>query len=232
MADLDFLQELVSRSADGAYVVNESQRIIAWNAAAERLLGYSAKDVVGMSCYQIIGGRSEGECQVCRQGCLPFTAVRRGELVPSFDARVRTSGGGARWVNISIIGVSVGTGRTDMPVVVVHLFRDIESRRQAELFAREVSAWARQIDTRARQADTRAPDLGSDAPTPLAGALSPRERQVLTLLAQGFSTESIAEALVIGRATTRNHIQRILHKLGVHSRLEAVMYARSHHLLD
>lgn len=225
MADQDFLQELVNRSADGAYVVNENQRIIAWNEAAERLLGFRAKDVIGMSCYQILGGRSEGECLVCRQGCLPFTAVRRGQLVPSFDARVRTAGGPARWVNISIIGVSVPTGQPDVPVVVIHLFRDIESRRQAEIFAREVAAWARQMD--------RSPDDGrpESAEGGAERALSARERQVLELLAQGASTESIAATLVIGRATARNHVQRILHKLGVHSRLEAVMYARTHRLL-
>ena len=88
MADLAFLQELVNRAADGAYIVNEGQRIIAWNAAAEPLLGFRAADVMGMPCYQILGGRSDGDCVVCRQGCYPFTAGRRGQLVPSFDARV------------------------------------------------------------------------------------------------------------------------------------------------
>lgn len=225
MGELAFLQELVNRSADGAYIVNESQRIIAWNEAAERLLGFRAKDVIGMPCYQILGGRSEGECVVCRQGCLPFTAVRRGQLVPTFDARVRTVGGPARWVNISIIGVNVATGHTEMPVVVIHLFRDIESRRQAEIFTKEVAAWARQIDL---HPDESRPETGESRPDT---ALSQRERQVLELLAQGASTESIAATLVIGRATARNHVQRILHKLGVHSRLEAVMYAREHRLL-
>ncbi len=62
-------------------------------------------------------------------------------------------------------------------------------------------------------------------------ALTARESQVLELLAQGATTESIAATLVIGIPTVRNHMQRILHKLGVHSRLEAVMCAREHGLL-
>lgn len=226
MAELEFLQEIVNRSADGAYIVNDSQRIIAWNKAAEQILGFRARDVIGMPCYQILGGRSDGDCVVCRQGCLPFASVRRGQLVPSFDARVRTSSGHPRWVNVSIIGVSVATGRTEMPIVLVHLFRDIESKKQAEGFAREVATWARQLKMRTEDEEPLADEM------PLTTPLSRREFQVLDRLAQGASTEDIAATLVIGIPTTRNHIQRILHKLGVHSRLEAVTYAREHKLLD
>ncbi len=226
MADLAFLQELVNRSADGAYIVNEGQRIIAWNVAAERLLGFRAKDVIGMPCYQILGGRSDGECIVCRQGCYPYTAGRRGQLVPSFDARVRTAGGHPRWVNISIIAVSVETGHDEMPVAIVHMFRDVESRKQAETFTKEVATRARQLNPTPSTAALGADEL------PLTTPLSQRELQVLDLLAQGASTESIAETLVIGTATVRNHIQRLMHKLGVHSRLEAVTYAREHRLVE
>lgn len=225
MSDLDFLQEFVNRSADGAYVVNESQRIIAWNEAAERLVGIQAKDAIGLPCYQVVRGRSAGDCLVCRQGCMPLAAVQRGQLVPSFDAKVRTHGGNGRWVNLSIIGMSVPTGNAAIPVVVIHLFRDIESRRQAELFTKEVAAWARQLDLHAGK-----PNQAIDDTAPV-NALSARELQVLKLLAQGATTESIAATLVIGIPTVRNHIQRILHKLGVHSRLEAVTRAREHGLL-
>jgi DNA-binding CsgD family transcriptional regulator len=226
MSDLAFLQELVNRVADGAYIVNEAQRLIAWNAAAEQLLGFRAADVIGMPCYQILGGRSDGDCVICRQGCFPFTAGRRGQLVPSFDARVRTAGGHPRWVNISIIAVTVETGREDLPTVVVHMFRDIESRKQAEAFTKEVATWARQLKLPSTDIALIADEM------PLTTPLSPREFQVLELLTQGASTETIASTLIIGIPTARNHIQRVLHKLGVHSRLEAVTYAREHHLLD
>ena len=52
------------------------------------------------------------------------------------------------------------------------------------------------------------------------------------MLSHGADTDNIASQLVIDRSTVRNHIQRILHKLDVHSRLEAVAYAREHGLLD
>jgi len=51
--------------------------------------------------------------------------------------------------------------------------------------------------------------------------LTRRERQVLHLLVDGSGTEAIADRLVISPQTARTHIQNILAKLGVHSRLEA-----------
>ena len=54
--------------------------------------------------------------------------------------------------------------------------------------------------------------------------LSAREREVMLLLAEGGSSDSIAKALVISRETARKHIQNILVKMGVRSRLQAVAY--------
>ena len=56
-------------------------------------------------------------------------------------------------------------------------------------------------------------------------ALTPREREVLALLAEGRRTEQIASQLFISPRTAQTHIQRILTKLGVRSRLEAVAFA-------
>ena len=63
------------------------------------------------------------------------------------------------------------------------------------------------------------------APELVARSLSAREREVLAHLAAGVSTEEIAGMLHISPVTVRNHVQRILGKLGAHSRLEAVALA-------
>jgi two-component system response regulator FixJ len=55
--------------------------------------------------------------------------------------------------------------------------------------------------------------------------LTAREREVLSLLAEGFSQKEIAAHLVICSTTVATHIQRILSKLHVHSRTEAVAWA-------
>ncbi|MHB1324646.1 MAG: response regulator transcription factor [Thermoleophilia bacterium] len=55
--------------------------------------------------------------------------------------------------------------------------------------------------------------------------LTRRELEILQLLARGLNNEVISRQLYISPTTTRNHIQNILGKLGVHSKLEAVAYA-------
>jgi len=55
--------------------------------------------------------------------------------------------------------------------------------------------------------------------------LSPRERQVLDLLAEGSNQDDIAEALFISPKTVATHIQRVLTKLDVRSRTQAVAFA-------
>jgi DNA-binding NarL/FixJ family response regulator len=57
--------------------------------------------------------------------------------------------------------------------------------------------------------------------------LTPREREILTLMTQGRGSDSIAEQLVISRPTVRTHIQNVLTKLEVRSQLEAVALAAS-----
>lgn len=57
------------------------------------------------------------------------------------------------------------------------------------------------------------------------GTLTPREREVLALLADGLGSRAIAERLVISEKTVATHIERILFKLDAHSRAEAVAIA-------
>jgi two-component system, NarL family, response regulator LiaR len=56
-------------------------------------------------------------------------------------------------------------------------------------------------------------------------ALSPRETEVLRLLALGQSNKQIAESLMISEATAKAHVRSILSKLGVASRVQATLYA-------
>jgi pimeloyl-ACP methyl ester carboxylesterase/DNA-binding CsgD family transcriptional regulator len=57
-------------------------------------------------------------------------------------------------------------------------------------------------------------------------ALSGRERQVLTVMAEGLSNAEIAERLQISEKTVRNHASNIFDKLGVWSRAQAIVFAR------
>jgi DNA-binding NarL/FixJ family response regulator len=63
-------------------------------------------------------------------------------------------------------------------------------------------------------------------------SLTPREREVLELLAGGASGEEISESLHIAPLTVRTHIRNLMSKLGVHSRLEAVSFALRNGLIE
>jgi PAS domain S-box-containing protein len=66
--------------------------------------------------------------------------------------------------------------------------------------------------------DTRPPEPHPD--------LTPRQIEVLRLLEQGRTTTQIAAELHLSHETVRNHIRRLMHRLGAHTRLEAVVLAR------
>ena len=73
---------------------------------------------------------------------------------------------------------------------------------------------------------------GSDEMRRLAQYLTPRERECLRLIVEGQRTTSMANGLGVSRTTVRTHVQSVLTKLGVHSRLEAASCAMRHDLLD
>ena len=70
-------------------------------------------------------------------------------------------------------------------------------------------------------------------PNPVAiDMLTPREIEVLRLLAQGYTNRQIAEQLTLSVRTVESHRANLLDKLNLHSRLELVRYAAQHNLLE
>jgi PAS domain S-box-containing protein len=193
------LDALLTNTADGVCAIGVDGRIVFWNSSAERLLGYPAREVVGKSCCDVFVGRDPSGNRLCYQGCHAQTLVKRREAVEHFEMATRTKAGRPVWLDISIL--LVPAARLDA-TTTVHFFRDVTTAHEVQAFVRE--------------------PLTQTRPPP---ALTRRELDILRLVAGGANTRTMAEKLNVRPATVRNHVQHVLEKLGVHSRLEAAAYA-------
>jgi PAS domain S-box-containing protein len=204
------LDQALERTGDGAFIVSGDGHILSWNRAAQKILGFTAKEVVGRRCCDVFTGRDENDNRLCYQGCHVMTLVGMGEAVQSFDMRTRTKNGQAAWINVSILPFGSGPASGGF---ALHLFRDVTASKELLTLVHERLARAAGRET--TEVET----------------LSRREVEVLRLLAAGVKTADAADRLHVSRATIRNHVQHVLAKLGAHSRLEAVAIATRHRLL-
>ncbi len=109
------------------------------------------------------------------------------------------------------------------------LGRGAASRERAEALLGEATALAEQIGMEGLLGKIRG--LGASAPAvDLPGSLSPREVQILALVAEGLSNREIGGRLSISEHTAANHIRSILRKTESANRTEATSYAHRHGL--
>jgi PAS domain S-box-containing protein len=201
------LVRALTRAADGVFVVCAEGIVVMWNRAAERILGYSARSAVGRRSCELIAGEAAGH-RFCYGGCHGAPLIPNINGLRNFDAHTNTKAGKPIWVNVSALGIaSPKAGRC----LTVHVLRDVTAAKRLLGLIEE-----------------RLPARGFG---PEARPLTRREREILGMLSLGLSTRNVTDRLHVSKATVRNHVQSILAKLGVHSRLEAVAYATSNRLI-
>ena len=209
----------IARSKEAVFAIDSADRIVLWNKRAEELLGRPAKSVLGKRCYDILGGRDAQGNIYCYRNCPVAYQAREktAEPVSRFPLHVQTGNGEERkWVEMSLFAVP-----SYHPALstVVHIVRE----------GNKPSSLEKKLDEQSEPARDPLWPMTSSEGEPV--ALTEREQEVLRCLSRGMSTAAIARKLKIAPVTVRNHIQSILQRLDVHSKLAAVVYAYRHELI-
>jgi PAS domain S-box-containing protein len=198
---------------EGVLVQDAETQVVYANRAASELLGVDREQ---------LRGRSElpTPCE-----CLSESGEALPERWPSVDAlrtgrpqRPRVIGlprpdGRVRWVRVSArpIGRSVLTSMLDVTAL-----------RTAE---EDAATLASRLDGNGARKDKGDGNGNGSSRKPGTGVLSPREHQVVELLASGNTGEEVAERLGISPATVRVHVRNATGKLGASTRTQAVAIA-------
>ena len=212
--------DVIARSGAAAFATDEKGRITIWNEGARGILGYPASNVLGKSCHEIVCGRDVFGNRFCDRQCAVMQMTDRHEAVRHFELDIRTESGEIVQTHVSIV---VLPGPRAGRYTMVHFIERVDRHREANALVRRILN-----EQHALPALRLAP---ADLPGPQSPSLTSREVQILRLLAEGTSTKGISDSLFISVTTTRNHVQNILRKLDVHSKLEAVSFALRTHLL-
>jgi PAS domain S-box-containing protein len=210
-------------SDDPVYIVNDAQRIVCWNAGAQKLLGYSETEVLNRPCYQIIGGKVCGKSW-CHAGCTVQRSVKRGVLTQSIEMQARTRSGYEVWLNTSVFTFERKNRRFS-----IHLLRDMtpeELNREAlEGFLDTLHSYGVADGNGSSTHDSNYQVHGLPSQVLSVAHLTSWEIQVLQLLGEGVSTRALAKRLGVSPFTVRRHIETILLKTGLHTQAQAVAYA-------
>jgi DNA-binding CsgD family transcriptional regulator len=204
----------ISRCEDAAFALDGSNRIIFWNKASETLLGLTARSALGRKCYEVLRGRDASGNLYCNTNC-PV----------AFQAREKRDDP-VHWFPLTV------NGRNGLPTRISTILSAVPSYHPALTILVHVVRPEEEPAT-----------VGSSEPLPLkklplrkndagdAIVLSRRQKEILKFLVDGLSTRAIANALAIRPTTARNHIQNIINKLAIHSKLEAVALAHKYRLI-
>jgi PAS domain S-box-containing protein len=214
-------QELLTSTAVAAFASDQSGQITVWNEAAEALLGHEATRVVGKPCIKVICGRDLYGNRFCNESCAVRKMRRHREPIHPYEFQIKHRSGEMLKVKCSVIIAPSASARR---FNLIHLVEPLGPAAEIALgeLARRGGAMPEFPAAKGKRKKASASPVRK---------LTPREIEVLRLVASGTSTHDIAHALGIQNTTAHNHIQHILDKLGAHTKLQAVYVAQQRGLL-
>ncbi len=195
------------------------------NENFQRLTGYSREELVGQSSHDV-GLWTKATRARIRE------ALQKEGNYRDLNLQLKTKAGEVR-----DILASAEVMELDGEAVILHMFYDVTNQKRSEQELMEAietvmqdTAWfSRSVVEKLAQ--VRAKKLGGEHEAEVA-ELSKREKQVLSHIATGHDDAYIAADLGLVKQTIRNYISNIYEKLGIHSRAEAVVWARERGLTD
>lgn len=210
----------IARSGEAVFAIDSSDRVVLWNKKCEQLLGITARSVLGKRCDEVLGGRDLQGNIYCYRNCpVAFQARERpSEPVAQFPLTIKTAGGKTKQVEMSMFAIPSYHPALS---IVVHVVREGKANR--------ISPLEKMLGAGPGPREALWPMTTRQGEPVL---LTGREKEILSHLAEGESAAAIGKKLFISTVTVRNHIQAILRKLDVHSKLEAVVFAFQHHLFS
>lgn len=211
--------DLLSKSGEAAFAIDSGDRIVYWNRGCEELLGYEPQKVLGKHCYDVMGGRDENGNIYCYRNCPVAHQAREEEAgtVNPFHLLVKDKSG--KEMRLAVSMFAVPALRPSLSAVI-HVIRE-EGASPSPLEKSLADATASSPQPRWPMASTESQKV----------ELTAREKEILRCLAEGLSTPAISDRLFIAPVTVRNHVQNILQKLDVHTKLAAVVFAYRHQLI-
>lgn len=199
--------EIFAQSSDAVFSINTAGRIRFSNSQFERLMGYSRDTLRGSWCAEVLCGTDIHGQPFCGKQCpIPKTAPMPASN-NDFDLVVKRADGDNILVNIGATYIAPELREHAGQADVFFSMRQVNPQR---LLQRMISV----------------PDAGSArAGSRVTDRLTSREKEVLSQAVMGMKTTQIARSLCISTQTVRTHFKNIYPKLGVNSRVEAVLLA-------
>jgi DNA-binding CsgD family transcriptional regulator len=211
----------IARSGEAVFAIDSSDHVVLWNKKCEELFEKPANSVLGKRCDEVIGGRDAQGNIYCYRNCPVAYQAREktSEPVARFPLTIKTGRGKTREFEMSMFAIPSYHPALS---IVVHVVREKKKNKKKR------SALEKGLDSEASTQEPLWP-MATKEGEPV--TLTAREKEILRHLAQGQSAAQIGKSLFISTVTVRNHIQAVLRKLDVHSKLEAVVFAFQHGLV-